>query len=140
MDVHCFLFTDMLLVCKPVRRDGRYKVLRQPYLVERLVVQELNREPATLAVVYLSEYRVPCNAFLLLSSDNKALKVSENIIKTIQHVKNMFKYIQIRSKHRCATTYLLQYTFYRTGRATSRRHKNCMRARNRRRRPAVTPC
>lgn len=77
MDVHCFLFTDMLLVCKTMTRraEGRYRVLRQPYLVERLVVQELNRDPASLAIVYLSEYRVPCTAFLLSCSDTKALKV-----------------------------------------------------------------
>uniref|UniRef100_A0A1B6DWN8 DH domain-containing protein n=1 Tax=Clastoptera arizonana TaxID=38151 RepID=A0A1B6DWN8_9HEMI len=76
VDVHCFLFTDMLLICKPASRrsEGRVRVLRQPYLVERLVAQELNREPSTLALVYLTEYRVPCGAFLLSSSDSKLIK------------------------------------------------------------------
>lgn len=82
MDVHCFLFTDMLLICKPATRrsEGRVRVLRQPYLVERLVAQELNREPATLALVYLTEYRVPCGAFLLSSSDTKLLKVHQIVV------------------------------------------------------------
>ncbi|XP_054270419.1 pleckstrin homology domain-containing family G member 5-like isoform X2 [Macrosteles quadrilineatus] len=86
MDVHCFLFTDLLLVCKATTRrsEGRFRVLRQPYLVERLVVQELPRDSATLAVVYLSEYRVPCGAFLLTSPDPKMLKNWSTQIKKAQ--------------------------------------------------------
>ena len=37
MDVHCFLFTDMLLICKNISKKGeRVKVIRQPYIVDRL--------------------------------------------------------------------------------------------------------
>ena len=38
MDVHCFLFTDMLLICKNISKKGeRVKVIRQPYIVDRWV-------------------------------------------------------------------------------------------------------
>ncbi|XP_046670725.1 pleckstrin homology domain-containing family G member 5 isoform X2 [Homalodisca vitripennis] len=101
MDVHCFLFTDMLLVCKATNRrsEGRFKVLRQPYLVERLIVQELNRDPATLAVVYLSEYRVPCGAFLLSSPDTKALKNWASNIKKAQDLYASAKQATTASSH-----------------------------------------
>ncbi|XP_075214469.1 pleckstrin homology domain-containing family G member 5-like isoform X1 [Lycorma delicatula] len=84
IDVHCFLFTDMLLICKPATRrsEGKVRVLRQPFLVERLVVQELSREHPTLALVYLTVYRVPCAAFLLMSSDTKLIK---GCLKTVLH-------------------------------------------------------
>ena len=38
IDVHCFLFTDMLLICKNISKKGeRVKVIRQPYIVDRWV-------------------------------------------------------------------------------------------------------
>ena len=39
VDVHCFLFTDMLLICKNINKKGdRVKVIRQPYILDRSVV------------------------------------------------------------------------------------------------------
>ena len=39
IDVHCFLFTDMLLICKNLSKKGeRVKVIRQPYIVDRWVI------------------------------------------------------------------------------------------------------
>ncbi|XP_052122364.1 pleckstrin homology domain-containing family G member 5 isoform X2 [Frankliniella occidentalis] len=76
-DVHCFLFTDMLLVCKSKKgesRTARVRVLRPPYLVERLVINELARDQPTLACVYLNEYKVVVSAFLLTSADGKVIK------------------------------------------------------------------
>lgn len=36
IDVHCFLFTDMLLICKTISKKGeRVRVIRQPYIVDR---------------------------------------------------------------------------------------------------------
>ena len=38
IDVHCFLFTDMLLICKNISKKGeRVKVIRQPYIVDMWV-------------------------------------------------------------------------------------------------------
>ncbi|XP_061041046.1 pleckstrin homology domain-containing family G member 5 isoform X8 [Eubalaena glacialis] len=45
MDVYCFLFTDLLLVTKAVKKAERTKVIRPPLLVEKIVCREL-RDPA----------------------------------------------------------------------------------------------
>lgn len=89
MDVHCFLLTDMLLVCKTTTkksesRTARVRVLRPPYLVERLVVQELPRDPPTLACVYLNEYKVATTAFLLSSPEAKLVKTWHDSIRKAQ--------------------------------------------------------
>ncbi len=47
MDVHAFLFSDMLLVCKHLSKkqagtlDGKVRVIRPPYVIDRLVAAEL---------------------------------------------------------------------------------------------------
>ncbi|XP_067005921.2 pleckstrin homology domain-containing family G member 5 isoform X2 [Anabrus simplex] len=78
MDVHCFLLTDMLLVCKPTTKrsgsDGRMRVVRQPFVVERLMVHELGRDPPGLGVVYLNEYRTATAAFILSSAEPSLIK------------------------------------------------------------------
>ncbi|KAL1497170.1 hypothetical protein ABEB36_008171 [Hypothenemus hampei] len=76
IEVHCFLLTDMLLVCKPSTKKGvaTMKVIRQPYLVDRLVVQELNRETPSLAVIYRNEFDMAVAAFILQSNDTKKIK------------------------------------------------------------------
>jgi pleckstrin domain-containing family G protein 5 len=76
MDVHCFLFTDVLLICKPVARKAeRVKVIRPPCLVDRLVVIELARDPAGLGLVYLNELGTASAAFSLHASEPKQSKV-----------------------------------------------------------------
>jgi pleckstrin domain-containing family G protein 5 len=76
MDVHCFLFTDVLLVCKPVARKAeRVKVIRPPSLVDRLVVIELTRDPAGLGLVYLNELGTASAAFSLHASEPKQSKI-----------------------------------------------------------------
>jgi hypothetical protein len=85
MDVHAFLFSDMLLLCKNLNKkqgvEGKVKVIRQPYVIDRLLVAEINKEgsgqnAAGLAFVYLNEYRVVATAFTLHSSEVKAVKVN----------------------------------------------------------------
>lgn len=82
MDVHCFLLTDMLLVCKPATKKGGagaiQRVIRQPYLVDRLLVSELHRETPSLAVIYKNEFDMAVAAFILQSNDSKKLKVSDS--------------------------------------------------------------
>lgn len=41
MDVYCFLFTDLLLITKPVKRLEKVKVIRQPLLIHNIVCKEL---------------------------------------------------------------------------------------------------
>ncbi|XP_017481819.1 PREDICTED: pleckstrin homology domain-containing family G member 5 isoform X5 [Rhagoletis zephyria] len=69
-DVHCFLLTDMLLVCKAIAKRGlgSLKVIRQPYLTDRLIVQQNNN---VLNCVYLNEFQVAITAFTLQCSEAK---------------------------------------------------------------------
>lgn len=77
MDVYCFLFTDLLLVTKAVRKAERTRVIRPPLLVDKLVCREL-RDPGeapgqgqstgamTLADAH-ADAGLPCTgAFLLI--------------------------------------------------------------------------
>ncbi|XKL68131.1 hypothetical protein PGB90_003622 [Kerria lacca] len=83
LDVHCFLFTDLLLVCKAASKKSvsRFKIVKPPFIIERLVTQELHKDPSFLAVIYLTEYKVPATAFLLTCSDNKSLQTWNSSIK-----------------------------------------------------------
>ncbi|KAJ8918331.1 hypothetical protein NQ315_008024, partial [Exocentrus adspersus] len=76
MEVHCFLLTDMLLVCKPSTKKGgaTMRVIRQPYLVDRLVVSELHRETPSLAIIYKNEFDMAVAAFILQNNDARKLK------------------------------------------------------------------
>lgn len=73
IDVHCFLFSDILLVCKAASKKSggdRVRVVRPPYLLDRLVVQEL-ADRSGFVVVYLNEFKVATALFVLYSSDAK---------------------------------------------------------------------
>lgn len=51
------------------------RVIRQPYLVDKLVVTELTRETPSLAVIYKNELDMAVAAFVLQNNDPKKLKV-----------------------------------------------------------------
>lgn len=51
------------------------RVIRQPYLVDRLVITELTRETPSMAVIYKNEFDLPVAAFILQNTDAKKLKV-----------------------------------------------------------------
>lgn len=71
----------MLLICKPTTKKGgaTVRVIRQPYLVDKLVITEVNKETPTLACVYKNEYDMAVAAFTLQNTDSKKLKVSPKI-------------------------------------------------------------
>ncbi|NXX99268.1 PKHG5 protein, partial [Centropus bengalensis] len=48
MDVYCFLFTDLFLITKPLKKAERAKVVRQPLLVDKVICREL-RDPGEWA-------------------------------------------------------------------------------------------
>ncbi|XP_037722998.1 uncharacterized protein LOC119555587 isoform X8 [Drosophila subpulchrella] len=70
-DVHCFLLTDLLLVCKTIAKRGlgALKVIRQPYLTDQLIVQLAPNN--TLNCVYLNEFQVATTAFTLQCTEAK---------------------------------------------------------------------
>ncbi|KAF5282725.1 hypothetical protein FQR65_LT02722 [Abscondita terminalis] len=86
MEVHCFLLTDMLLVCKPSTKKGgaTMRIIRQPYLIDRLVIHELNRETPSIAAIYKNEFDLPVAAFILQNNDAKKLKSWKDSIKKAQ--------------------------------------------------------
>ncbi|XP_028854176.1 pleckstrin homology domain-containing family G member 5 isoform X2 [Denticeps clupeoides] len=55
MDVYCFLFTDILLITKPVKRVEKVKVIRQPLLIHNVVCREL-KDPGAFLLIYLNEF------------------------------------------------------------------------------------
>ncbi|KAI1309388.1 Pleckstrin homology domain-containing family G member 5 [Halotydeus destructor] len=70
MDVHCLLFTDLLLVCKATGRKNldRVRIIRQPYLVERLVPIEL-KDSSSFALLYVNELKVASALLTVYSPD-----------------------------------------------------------------------
>lgn len=74
IDVHCFLFTDVLLICKSINKksaDSRMKVIRQPFLTDRIVARELKDSNSALLLIYLNEFNVASTYLLLYTSDTK---------------------------------------------------------------------
>ncbi|KAM7411274.1 hypothetical protein PAMA_021322 [Pampus argenteus] len=61
MDVHCFLFTDLLLITKPVKRE-KVKVIRQPLLIHNVVCKEL-KDPGSFILIYLNEFKSAVAAY-----------------------------------------------------------------------------
>lgn len=75
----------MLLLCKISTKKasgssgsgtgvGGLKVIRQPYVVDRIRIHEL-KEPTSLGLVYLNEYGAASAAFVLSAGEPKLAKV-----------------------------------------------------------------
>ncbi|XP_062842593.1 pleckstrin homology domain-containing family G member 5 [Trichomycterus rosablanca] len=56
MDVYCFLFTDVMLITKPVKRVEKVKVIRQPLIIRNVVCRDL-KDPGAFLIIYLNEFR-----------------------------------------------------------------------------------
>ncbi|XP_062247827.1 pleckstrin homology domain-containing family G member 5 isoform X6 [Platichthys flesus] len=62
MDVYCFLFTDLLLITKPVKRLEKVKVIRQPLFMHNVVCKEL-KDPGSFILIYLNEFKSAVAAY-----------------------------------------------------------------------------
>lgn len=67
MDVYCFLFTDLLLVTKAVKKAERTKVIRPPLLVDKIVCREL-RDSGSFLLIYLNEFHSAVAAYTFQAS------------------------------------------------------------------------
>ncbi|XP_067873355.1 pleckstrin homology domain-containing family G member 5-like isoform X2 [Heterodontus francisci] len=67
MDVYCFLFTDIFLITKPVKKMEKAKVIRQPLLMDKIVCREL-RDPGSFLLIYLNEFHSAIGAFTFQTS------------------------------------------------------------------------
>ncbi|XP_037909079.1 pleckstrin homology domain-containing family G member 5 isoform X2 [Hermetia illucens] len=81
-DVHCFLLTDILLVCKTIAKKGQgtLKVIRQPFLTDRLIVKHKDN---ILYCVYLNEFQIAVAAFTLQCTEAKSWYEAMNKAKHI---------------------------------------------------------
>lgn len=65
--MYCFLFTDLLLVTKAVKKAERTKVIRPPLLVDKIVCREL-RDPGSFLLIYLNEFHSAVGAYTFQAS------------------------------------------------------------------------
>ncbi|CAL4064112.1 unnamed protein product [Meganyctiphanes norvegica] len=74
MEVHVFLFTDILLVTKVTQKKGeRVKIIRPPYHVARLIIVDV-KDVTALGLVYINEWNVAVAAFTLQCHDQRTYK------------------------------------------------------------------
>ena len=98
IDVHCLLFTDFLLICKPIkpiskRASDRLKIIRQPFLVNRLRTHEL-KDQTGLVMIYLTELNVASTFFTIYTNDTRIW------VQKLKEAKKLFKSLQQTSKER----------------------------------------
>ena len=95
IDVHCLLFTDFLLICKQLskRTSDRLKIIRQPFLVNRLRTHEL-KDQSGLVMIYLNELNVASTFFTLYTTDTRIW------IQKLKEAKKSFKNLQQISKEK----------------------------------------
>ncbi|KAM8864432.1 pleckstrin homology domain-containing family G member 5 isoform 3-T3 [Spinachia spinachia] len=62
MEVYCVLFTDQLLITKPVKRVEKVKIICQPLLIHNVVCKEL-KDPGSFVLIYLNEFKNAVGAY-----------------------------------------------------------------------------
>lgn len=69
-DVHCFLFTDILLITQ-LKKTKKYKIIRPPVLTNRIIVRELSQTDKAFVVISLNDYKVPESVCMFISNQSK---------------------------------------------------------------------
>ncbi|XP_036153398.1 pleckstrin homology domain-containing family G member 6 isoform X6 [Myotis myotis] len=64
LDVYLFLFSDVLLVTKPQRRADKAKVIRPPFMLEKLVCRPL-RDPNSFLAIHLTDFQCVSSALIV---------------------------------------------------------------------------
>lgn len=64
LDVYLFLFTDVLLVTKPQRKADKAKVIRPPFMLEKLVCQPL-QDPNSFLAIHLTDFQCVSSALIV---------------------------------------------------------------------------
>ncbi|XP_045591595.2 pleckstrin homology domain-containing family G member 5 isoform X1 [Procambarus clarkii] len=91
MDVHVFLFTDLLLITKVTQRKAeKVKIVRPPYHVERLVLVEL-KDNTSIGLVSINEWNVAVAAFTLQCPDQRTHRTWYD---TLKRAKDQYKEAQ----------------------------------------------
>nr|KAF6453465.1 pleckstrin homology and RhoGEF domain containing G6 [Molossus molossus] len=64
LDVYLFLFSDVLLVTKPQRKADKAKVIRPPFMLEKLVCRPL-RDPNSFLAIHLTDFQCVSSALIV---------------------------------------------------------------------------
>lgn len=70
LDVHCFLFTDMLLITQQ-KKNKKYKIIKPPVSTNRMIVRELQQTDKAFVIISLNDYNVPDSVTMLISNQSK---------------------------------------------------------------------
>ncbi|XP_030044949.1 pleckstrin homology domain-containing family G member 6 isoform X2 [Microcaecilia unicolor] len=87
LDVHCFLFIDVLLITKMQKKSELCKIIRSPLLTERIVCRGL-RDPNSFLLIYLNEF---CCASAALSFQCSSPSSCKDWIQKIRHSQDTLK-------------------------------------------------
>ncbi|NWW75467.1 PKHG5 protein, partial [Climacteris rufus] len=92
MDVYCFLFTDLFLITKPIKKAERTKVVRQPLLVDRVVCREL-RDPGSFLLIYLNELGSAVAAYTFQASGQSLCR---SWVEAVRNAQNLLQRLRQR--------------------------------------------
>lgn len=70
LDVHCILFTDMLLITQQ-KKNKKYKIIKPPMLTNRMLIKELQQTDKAFALLSMNDYNVPDSVCMLVSNQSK---------------------------------------------------------------------
>ncbi|PKU35048.1 hypothetical protein llap_14646 [Limosa lapponica baueri] len=94
MDVYCFLFTDLFLITKPLKKAERTKVIRQPLLVDKVVCREL-RDAGSFLLIYLNELGSAVAAYTFQASGQSLCR---SWVEAVRNAQNLLQ--QLRQRRR----------------------------------------
>ncbi|KAF1588863.1 Pleckstrin homology domain-containing family G member 5, partial [Eudyptes moseleyi] len=94
MDVYCFLFTDLFLITKPLKKAERTKVVRQPLLVDKVVCREL-RDSGSFLLIYLNELGSAVAAYTFQASGQSLCR---SWVEAVRNAQNLLQ--QLRQRRR----------------------------------------
>ncbi|NWQ84543.1 PKHG5 protein, partial [Columbina picui] len=95
MDVYCFLFTDLFLITKPLKKAERTKVVRPPLMVDKVVCREL-RDPGSFLLIHLNElgsavaaYTFQASGQALCRSWVEAMRNAQNLLQRLRQHRHL---------------------------------------------------
>ncbi|XP_072101046.1 pleckstrin homology domain-containing family G member 5-like isoform X4 [Mobula birostris] len=104
MDVYCFLFTDIFLITKPVKKMEKTKVIRQPLFLDKIVCKEL-RDPGSFLLIYLNEFHIAVGAFTFQASVTnqsrmwiEAVYNAQNLLERLRSHESALKQCTLRDE------------------------------------------
>ncbi|KAL2091195.1 hypothetical protein ACEWY4_013458 [Coilia grayii] len=96
VDVYCFLFTDLLLVTRSVKRAERVRVVRPALLLHRVVCREL-KDAGSFLVLYLNEFQTASAAYCFQA--NSAAQ-GRSWVEAITNVQSQYQRLRLEESER----------------------------------------